>query len=1178
MDYAPAMVWEKTGAPERMTDKLFAKGLNAMNRVIKKLSISALFTMMLIAACAGTAGAQGSRKDDIVFNAQGRPMAGASVRVCTSAATGQPCTPLALIYSDAALTQALANPLSADGLGNYNFYAAPGRYEIEVSGPGIITKQIPNVILPSDPSTPTFTSVTTTSGISAFSLSLTGNLTVNGSTAVAGSLTVGGAPVPTANADNQWTAGQRFKGSIPWRDFTAYMPAGGCSSTNATDPDTTGTISSGSASLTLSAAKDFKNGCGITVLHGGATSSLIMPSSCSATATRTSNAVTFTCSAAHNMGIANPFGTGEGLVVSGCSDSSFNGTFGVYQITSTTVGIYLQTAANSSATGCTINFLLGWAHGITGATTYYYKFTACDTGGGCSTAVGPTTISNGNASLTPDNYNWLGWGIMANTARIVCIYRSTDNITYNAVGTSYTMGYTDRGLTFPVFPGCPATPPSSPTAQQLSTTIVSGGGTTSLTLAASASNTATSQNVYHDETSFLASCVADMITDQASGGEHGCLIPTGNFHFNSDLPTDRHPAPPQGATIFVDGTVTLNTWPWIVMSGWHIQGQSLSGSGLPGAHWAASPMTVGANVAAAFAIQSVTAIVHGFTMTNLKGNGVVVSTSLGYDDSLSGVDLEQLSIGLNTTSGGVPLVFDQNALFMTVHQVSMAPAQAGIPASILFTSNSYNGTSWCCVDFDDIFSSLHSILFEAPGGIQNTLGAPISFKNWNLENRGLFPTGGLIAVDTGNTGGTPGSLPGPNVPNIKMDQIDDADVGFAAGQNTLITYKGQGSVGSTPRLILSNMADKYNPLLVCSTSYGIGGCKGNPDVTSDTAVSLVGNQERYVGFTPGGYAILQPLVVGSSIGYGVTPSLPAWADTLPVPTNLAVTSTGAGSLTAGQYCMVVTGLDFQTTPGQTSVSPEVCQVVGASSSINLSWTLAQNSAVAGRMYSDYRLWYGTLPGRETNYVDTGIAPSSNATITYLFTSTAGNVGPTTVPTYPTAYLSWFYRDVNTNGCIYCADGSGQINKLGIGEPNPGAGVKLAVAGGTIQGEGGIQAGSDTAFNASPRGAYNAFLPNLTSAAATYQRMTLDKAVTVTRLQLVLGTAGAGCTTQSTVSVTDGTSPVTLTTANGTATYDSGAVSQNFAAAANLDIKIATAASGCTTAPQNANVTVQYRMQ
>src|SRR5260370_41339214 len=100
--------------------------------------------------------AQGSRKDDIVFNSRGIPLAGATVRVCAMPATSQPCTPLALIYSDAALAQALANPTTTDGLGNYFFYAAPGKYEIEASGPSITTKQIPNVILPNDPSSPNF--------------------------------------------------------------------------------------------------------------------------------------------------------------------------------------------------------------------------------------------------------------------------------------------------------------------------------------------------------------------------------------------------------------------------------------------------------------------------------------------------------------------------------------------------------------------------------------------------------------------------------------------------------------------------------------------------------------------------------------------------------------------------------------------------------------------------------------------------------------------------------------------------------------------------------------------------------------------------------------------------------------------------------------------------------------
>ena len=138
---------------------------------------------------------QGSRKDDIVFNSRGVPLAGATIRVCAMPATGQPCTPLALIYSDAALTQALANPTATDGLGNYHFYAAPGRYEIEISGPAIATKQIPDVLIFPDPSSPNFSG-----NISAFSLTLSGNLTVNGNTTVVGNLASG-----TLNLTNQST-------------------------------------------------------------------------------------------------------------------------------------------------------------------------------------------------------------------------------------------------------------------------------------------------------------------------------------------------------------------------------------------------------------------------------------------------------------------------------------------------------------------------------------------------------------------------------------------------------------------------------------------------------------------------------------------------------------------------------------------------------------------------------------------------------------------------------------------------------------------------------------------------------------------------------------------------------------------------------------------------------------
>src|SRR5207245_1656352 len=120
---------------------------------------------------------------------------------------------------------------------------------------------------PSDPSTPTFTTVTITSGIAAFSLSLTGNLTVNGSTSVSGLLSAGGAPVHSTAQDNELTKSQRQKGPIPYVDFTAFMPAGGCNLTTSFATPTS-TMSSGSATVTLSSAQEFKNGCGI-IVEGG---------------------------------------------------------------------------------------------------------------------------------------------------------------------------------------------------------------------------------------------------------------------------------------------------------------------------------------------------------------------------------------------------------------------------------------------------------------------------------------------------------------------------------------------------------------------------------------------------------------------------------------------------------------------------------------------------------------------------------------------------------------------------------------------------------------------------------------------------------------------------------------------------------------------------------------------
>jgi len=114
------------------------------------------------------------------------------------------------------------------------------------------------------------------------------------------------------------------------------------------------------------------------------------------------------------------------------------------------------------------------------------------------------------------------------------------------------------------------------------------------------------------------------------------------------------------------------------------------------------------------------------------------------------------------------------------------------------------------------------------------------------------------------------------------------------------------------------------------------------------------------------------------------------------------------------------------------------------------------------------------------------------------------------------------------------------------------------------------------LNAAPRSEQNIFLPGALSTTWTGSTWTLDRGVTVTRVQVQAKTAPAGCATNAVVRLTDGTTPVNVTIA--AAANDSGAIALSYASGAALTFSIQTAAAGCTTAPADANVTIQYRMQ
>ncbi|MGA8142922.1 MAG: glycosyl hydrolase family 28-related protein [Candidatus Acidiferrales bacterium] len=167
--------------------------------------------------------AQGSRKDDIIFGPSGHPVSGATITVCAATATGTPCAPLATIYTDASLTVPAANPFQSDGIGNYHFYAPAGRYQLQITGPGITgTIPYPDVILPADVS-----SSGAGNDISAFGLTLGGNLTVGGNATITGTLTTTNFNPGTFTPSSlSVTGSEAVQGPRPRVDVTAFGAKG----------------------------------------------------------------------------------------------------------------------------------------------------------------------------------------------------------------------------------------------------------------------------------------------------------------------------------------------------------------------------------------------------------------------------------------------------------------------------------------------------------------------------------------------------------------------------------------------------------------------------------------------------------------------------------------------------------------------------------------------------------------------------------------------------------------------------------------------------------------------------------------------------------------------------------------------------------------------------------------
>lgn len=103
---------------------------------MRQLKLSLLLGLLLWVP---SAYAQSVRFQSQAISTRGAGVANATVAICTQPANTntQPCSPLATLATSTITTSGGANPLTADSFGNFFFYAAPGRYTVQIYGPAV---------------------------------------------------------------------------------------------------------------------------------------------------------------------------------------------------------------------------------------------------------------------------------------------------------------------------------------------------------------------------------------------------------------------------------------------------------------------------------------------------------------------------------------------------------------------------------------------------------------------------------------------------------------------------------------------------------------------------------------------------------------------------------------------------------------------------------------------------------------------------------------------------------------------------------------------------------------------------------------------------------------------------------------------------------------------------------
>ncbi len=370
-------------------------------------------------------------------------------------------------------------------------------------------------------------------------------------------------------------------GPNPWFDVRCFGSTG-------SGQRTTGSINSGSARLTVASAIDFANGQGIVIYKAGALPKLTTPGQPIVTPLLANGATTW------NYHVVAEDRAG-GLTAASTAGTTTTGAAGLGY---TTVAVTGATRTAGIATYTTSS-----AHNLTpGMTVQICGFNGTVCGGGGTDVFNGTKVVQ--ATPTGTSFTTID-GSVADTTETIsatvnflsCNTLTFPNASYSGVSTLRYWIYRSQGAGAfslvglaegidPYFTDCgaskaivkpayvPATPLVSPQAGYLSSTILSGGGTTILTLAANAGTNATTQLVLHNDGPALLAAAAAAAAN-SNGGVVYIADPNPNvFSVIINALTDFNSISSSGnnmINLLVAGDMVINQ-PLVLRTGMKIEG------------------------------------------------------------------------------------------------------------------------------------------------------------------------------------------------------------------------------------------------------------------------------------------------------------------------------------------------------------------------------------------------------------------------------------------------------------------------------------------------------------------------------------------------------------------------------------------------------------------------------